>query len=265
MLAVRLSPGIRGGKWARLRPLCGHDETVIGDASSVDGIGLLDRLLVETPGTTVGPGMARDLAVCDSDRLFVAIYLKYFGEQVEGAVSCRDCREPFEVNFSLRSFLANLEVGAGQNAAGPDEDGVYTLSDGRRFRLPTAADQQSVLGLETDEGASTLLDRCVVAGDPRDNSELLQAAMDEVGPVLDLDLEAACPRCGASEKVRFDIQTYLLRMLASEKRFLVREIHLIAVAYGWGYGEILSLTREDRRAFARLIQAEREARRRARS
>jgi len=263
MLLVRLNPGIRGGKWARLRPLCGHDETLIGDDGSIHGITLLDRLLVETPGTTVGPGMAGDLAVCDSDRLFAAIYLKYFGEQVEGAVSCRDCSESFEMSFSLPDLLANAEVGAGRNVVGPDEDGIYTLSDGRRFRLPTTSDQQSVLGLEADAGAGALLDRCVVAGDPMDNPQLLQAAMDEVGPVLDLDLDAACPKCGAYESVRFDIQTYLLRMLVSEKRFLIREIHLIAVAYGWEYGEILSLTREDRRAFASLIQAEREARRRA--
>lgn len=263
MLLVRLNPGIRGGNWARLRPLCGHDETLIGDNGLVDGIMLLDRLLIETPGTTVGPGLPRDLAVCDSDRLFAAIYLKYFGEQVEATVSCRDCGEPFEVSFSLRNLLAKVEAGARQNVVGPNEDGIYTLSDGRRFRLPTVSDQQSVLGLETDAGASALIERCMIAGDPMDNPQLLQEAMDEVGPVLDLDLDAVCPRCDASESVRFDIQTYLLRMLAYERRFLVREIHLIAVAYGWGYGEVLSLAREDRRAFVSLIQAEREARRRA--
>lgn len=264
MLLVRLSPGLRGGKWARLRPLCGHDETFAGGVSSVDGAALLDRLLVETPGTTVGPGRAMDLAVSDCDRLSAALYLKYFGKQIEGTMPCGACGEPFEVSFSLPELLARLERGAGPNAAGPDEDGIYTLSDGRRFRLPTAGDQLSVLGLETDKGTSALLERCVVSGDPRDNPELLLKAMDEVGPVLDLDMDAACPGCGASESVRFDIQTYLIRMLDFEKRFLVREIHLIAVAYGWGYEQILSLTREDRRAFVGLIQTEREARRRVR-
>jgi hypothetical protein len=264
MLLVQLSPGLRGGKWARLRPVCGHDETLICDADSDDGIALLDRLLMEAPGTTVGPGKARNLAVCDTDRLYAAIYLKYFGDLVEGAVSCRDCGEPFEVSFSLRNLLVNLEVGAGRNVGGPDEDGIYTLSDGRRFRLPTASDLQSVLGLETAAAAGALLDRCMIAGDAMANQPLLQNAMDEVGPVLDIDLDAACPKCGASESVRFDMQAHLLRVLAYEKRFLVREIHLIAVTYGWGYEEILSLTREDRRAFVGLIQAEREARRRAR-
>jgi hypothetical protein len=89
--------------------------------------------------------------------------------------------------------------------------------------------------------------------------------MDGVGPVLDLDLEATCPKCGALQSVRFDIQTYLLRALAYEKRFLIHEVHRIAMAYGWGHEEILSLTREDRRAFVRLIEVDQAGRRRLRA
>lgn len=264
MQVVQLSPGLRGGRWARLRPLCGHDETAIGDGGPLDGIALLDRLLVKMPGTTVGPGTAKDLPVCNCDRLFAALYLQYFGEQVEGTGTCRQCGASFEVAFSLQDLLTDLGKEEGLHATGPDEDGVYTLTDGRRFRLPTTADQLSVLGMDAKEGATTILKRCVVEGEPAIHPELLQAAMDEVGPLLDLDLDAACPECGASEHVRFDIQSYLLRMLTHEKRFLVRELHLIAVAYGWRYEEILSLTREDRRAFVGLIQSEREGRRRLR-
>ena len=262
MLTVQLNPGLRGGKWARLRPLCGHDEASLGDADSVDPIAFLDRLLMETPGTTVGPGKAEGLAVCDCDRLFAAIYLKYYGNNIEGTIGCRGCSESFELNFSLQDWLSNVRNGNGRSAVGPDEEGVYTLSDGRRFRLPTAADQRSVIGLEAGARTAALFKRCVVAGDPLVDPELLQAAMGEVGPLLDLDLDAPCPNCGAVHRVHFDIQSYLMRVLGHEKRFLVREIHLIAVAYGWRYGEILSLTREDRRAFVRLIQAERRARRR---
>jgi hypothetical protein len=244
--------------------LCGHDETALGDGGPFDGIALLDRLLVKVPGTTVGPGMAKDLPVCNCDRLFAALYLKYFGKQVEGTGTCRQCGGSFEVAFSLQDLLAGLENGGRQHASGPDEDGVYTLADGRRFRLPTTSDQLRVLGMDAEEGAAALLERCVVEGDPTINPELLQAGMDEVGPLLDLDVDAMCPECGVSERVRFDIQSYLLRMLTHEKRFLVREIHLIALAYGWRYEEILSLSREDRRAFAGLIQSEREGRRRVR-
>lgn len=264
MFQVQLNPGIKGGKWACLRPLCGHDEVLINSTGSVEPVAFLDRLLLEAPGTTVGPKKAKALAVCDCDRLFAAIYLQYFGERIEGTALCRDCNEPFESSFSLRDLMTSLEDGAAANAVGPDEEGIYTLPDGRRFRLPTADDQYSVIGLEPEKVAATLLERCMVEGDPMESPEIIQTAMDDVGPVLDLDLEAVCPKCGAPQSVRFDIQTYVLRALAYEKRFLIHEVHRIAMAYGWGQEEILSLTREDRRAFVRLIEVDYVARRRIR-
>lgn len=264
MLQVALRPGLRGGKWACLRPLCGHDEAYLDHIGSVEAIAFLDRLLVEAPGTTVSPGTAGQLAVCDCDRLFAAIYLKYFGEWVESTVTCSDCNKAFELSFPLRDLMANLAGGAADKADGPDEEGIYVLRDGRRFRLPTADDQHSVMGLGAEESVAALLARCVVEGDATKDPDLLQTAMDEVGGVLDLDLDAACPECGTAQAVRFDIQAYLLRALSYERRFLSHEVHRIATSYGWGYEEILNLTREDRRTFARLIEADQTARRRVR-
>src|SRR5262249_9273398 len=91
MLHVRLNPGLPGGQSARVRPLCGHDEAGINGAGAVEVVSFLDRLLSETPGTTVGPGKGADLAVCDCDRVCAAIYVKYFGERISGTAACRDC------------------------------------------------------------------------------------------------------------------------------------------------------------------------------
>jgi hypothetical protein len=265
MIQIALRPGLQGGRWARLRSLCGHDEAFINGTGSIDSVAFLGRLLVDTPGTTVGPRRAKELAVCDCDRLFAAIYLKYFGERMEGSALCQDCNEPFESSFSLRELMTSMEDAGAAKAAGPDEGGIYTLPDGRRFRLPTADDHNSVTGLGTERAVAALLERCVVEGDPMESPEIIQTAMEEVGPVLALDLEATCPNCGALESVRFDVQKYLSRALASEERFLNHEVHLIAMAYGWGHDEILSLTREDRRAFVRLIEADQARRRRLRA
>ena len=86
--------------------------------------------------------------------------------------------------------------------------------------------------------------------------------MEQVGPLLDMDLDASCPHCGISQRVRFDIQSYLFRALGYERQFLIYEVHCIARAYGWGYQEILNLTREDRRTFVGLIKSARPAPRR---
>lgn len=259
MILVQLVPGLPGGKWALLRPLCGHDETRVDAGSLAQGVALLDRLLVDSPGTSVGPGRASELAVSDGDRLFAAIYFEYFGEWVEGVATCRQCGSSFAVSFSLKEMTAEMDAPGSQHAVGPDQNGVYTLSDGRRFRLPTCGDQQSVIGLDLEEGASLLRNRCIVEGNPVEDPALLQAGMSVVGPVLDQELETVCPDCGVLESVRFDVQRHLLHTLAREKRFLVREVHLIALAYGWGYEEILDIPRQERRAFVALIQAERES------
>jgi len=257
MLQVQLKPGVKGGQWAYLRPLCGHDEACINGSGLMEVAWFLDRLLVSAPGTSVGSGKASELAVCDCDRLFAALYLTYFGEQIESTVTCRSCGKPFELRFSLRELMANLDPVVELKATGPDDDGVYTLIDGRRFRLPTVGDRDSLIGLDPEQAMTTLLKRCVVEGDPTLDLESLQVAMNEVGPVLDLDLDAPCAHCGASQRVQFDIQTYVLQTLAFEQRYLSREVHRIAMTYGWGYQEILDLPREDRRTFVQLIQTDR--------
>jgi hypothetical protein len=263
MLQVQLNPGLRGGKWAWLRHMRGHEEAFVEGTALVEAIAFLQRLLVEAPGTTVGPATVNELAVSDCDRLFAAIYMNHFGARVESMVQCRACEKPFELSFSLQDLMRSLKDNAASKTSGPDEEGIYTLGDGRRFRLPTIGDQHSVLGLDEEKAAAALLERCVVQGDPNQDPELLQAAMEEVGAFLDLDLVSSCPECDASQEVRFDIQRFVLRALAYERRFLLREIHRIAIAYGWKHEEILNLTRGDRRTFAGLIQSDREARRRA--
>ncbi|HEX5732109.1 MAG TPA: hypothetical protein VF131_04660 [Blastocatellia bacterium] len=262
MLHVELNPGIPGGRWARLRPLRGHDEASINGPDAVDLIAFLDSLLTNAQGTTVGPGKAADLAVCDCDRLFASIYFDYFGERIEGRMACADCRELFDLSFFLAELMGRLAQTPTTEVSGPDREGIFTLANGCRFRLPTAGDQRQLAGLDSAAAAAALLSRCIVEGEPSEDAESLQTMMEQVGPLLDLDLEAICPRCGTHQTVRFDIQSYLFRALAYERQFLNYEVHCIAMAYGWGYEEILSLTREDRRTFVGLIQSSRPQKRR---
>ena len=53
---------------------------------------------------------------------------------------------------------------------------------------------------------------------------------------------------------QFDIQTYLLGAILSERRSLLSDINCIARAYSWSLDEILSLTRSDRRHLVELIE-----------
>jgi hypothetical protein len=134
--------------------------------------------------------------------------------------------------------------------------GVFLLPDGRRFRLPTGEDEYAVWHLPPGEAEKSLLARCIVEGDPTEETEVVQAAMWEAAPLLDLELEARCPECGEVQPIHFDLQSHLLSALLSERQQLTREVHRLATTYRWSRPDILALARSQRRALVALIEAD---------
>lgn len=256
MIEVPLNPGLPDGDWACLRPLAGHDEMVIDGAGIASVTQLLDRLLVQVPGTSVRPGKAWDLAICDRDRLLASVYRRCFGDRIDGTSLCRRCGERFDLGFSLAALIDSHAPNGKVEVEGPDREGVFSLENGCRFRLPNSHDQRKVQDLEPQSAVTALLEACVVEATQKPDPDRLQAAMEQVGPVLAEDLEASCPNCGAEQRVPFDIQSFLLQALAREKPFLTREVHRIAMAYRWSLDEILGLSREERRTYVRHIEAD---------
>ena len=262
MRRVQLNPGLPGGSWAVLRPLNGHDEAFVDGVDAIAATNLVDRLIVEAPGTCVGRGRAWDLALCDRDRLLAAVYRDCFGDRIECVAACSDCGKPFDMAFSLGVLIDGADDASADGVHGPDEDGFFTLVDGARFRLPTANDLCGAMEHSEEDAETALIERCVVDGDIAVDPARLEAAMAAVGPMLVTDLDATCPNCDSKQSVQFDIQSHLLRALAQERRFLTHEIHWIARTYGWSIHDILSLPREDRRSFVSLIESDRGPRRR---
>lgn len=252
-VALDLAPG---GARAGLREIRGYDEDSVRGTDIMTAIRLIDRLLVDGPGTDVGPGSAAKLTAADRDRLLAAIYMRTYGPHIESTVRCDHCGDPFDLDFSLQELLGDLRDTAKTSVVEMGPDGVFKLPDGCRFRLPTGEDEYAVGHLPPAKAESELLARCVVEGDPTVEPEVVQAAMEEVGPVLDLDLDARCPECGEVQSVHFDIQFYLLSALKSERKQLAQEVHRLATAYGWSLPDILGLARSRRRTYVALIEAE---------
>jgi hypothetical protein len=221
---------------APLRPLTGRDELALDATAAWAALDLVARL---APDLDV-----RALDVTTADRLVAALYRRLYGDACDCRVRCAACGEAYGFELSLREVTAAQD----RDRPRPDfADGSWSLSDGRRVRAPRVAD----LALAPDE----LLARLVIAGG-RGDADVL-AFLERAAPTLALDLAAPCPHCGAAQDVRFDLARYLVQRLAGERPFLLREVHLIAARYGWSLAEILDLSRDDRRAFAGLIEAER--------
>lgn len=260
MRRVALNPGIPSGRWARLRKLCGHDEASVDGTGPGEAIALLDRLFVEESGTAVVPGSACRLPISDVDRLLASVYQCLFDDRIEATIACERCEKGFELVFSLQDLVDRALAPDTGGIEGPvPEEGAfwYRLPGGIRFRLPTALDQRAVMDLPEREQGPELIRRCV--GDVSTPEELgrVVSAMERVGPVLRLDLDATCAECGKQQAARFDIESFFMKALVNERRWLLREAHTLAMAYRWSRAEILGLPRDERRTYVALVGAER--------
>ena len=239
----------------QLRELTGFDEQSVSNLDTATAISLIDRLIVHSPGSVTEQCTAATLTPSQRDRLLAKVYEATFGPRVESTVRCAHCRELFDVTFNISDLLNALHsLCSSQTTAKQDCDGTYLLPNGLRFRLPIGEDELAVVALSPHEAERALLERCII--DPTDESEFdaVQEAMEEVDPVMDLELDAHCPQCGNIQPLHFDIQFFLLRALLQESRRTGREIHRLAVTYGWSLQEILGLSRSQRRAFASFIE-----------
>lgn len=257
MYEVALSPGAGGPRRAYVRELCGRDELDADLMTPTGATRFAANLLVETPGAAVGPADIWALTLSDRDLILAAVYSSAFGDDVESVVTCQACKRAFEVGFSLEQLVLSLQDGTDPEIQGPDPDGIYTLHDGRRFRLPTAEDERAVAGVDPARAVAELLVRCVIDGQPSENLDALQAAMDRVGPILTLDVPARCALCNVEQSVHFDLPSYLDSALRKERPLLAREVHRLATAYHWSLREILGMLRSQRRIFVGLAEAER--------
>lgn len=258
VLAVSL-PFVGHAVWVREHS--GADEQVVDGIGTPAALALLDRLLVARAGAFAGPGQAARLTTADRDQVLAAVCSATFGDRVEATRHCEHCGQRFDLDFRISELSRALRSERGAPAA----DGTYTLENGVRFRLPTGEDELAVAGFPSALAERRLLERCVLSGDVERDGARVSAAMSEVAPTLDLDLDAACSECGAETQVHFSMQAWLLGQLLNEQARLPRQVHVLARAYGWSLSEILSLSRRQRLAFVALVEEERRVAQRSRS
>lgn len=251
MRRVLLDTGVDDRRVAWLRTPTGADE--LSADGGVDA--LLDRCLEDRGVGSVMPGSARRLSLADRDRLLLAVERMLFGDQVDADTTCTSCGAAFSLRFSLASLVDARQSLTPEDVDGPDERGHYRLQ-GLAFRLPTAEDLDRAATAAPAERAGMLLRAVVLSGDIDGHEDVLEQVLAALAPPLDVDLDASCPHCASHQRPRFSLAAFLDRQLANERRFVLREVHRLARAYGWTYEAILSLPRPDRHDFVALVESE---------
>ncbi len=244
------------GRVAHLRDLTGRDEFGVLGVSTAYAIALLEALIESPLPDAAERDRAAELTAADRDRLLATVYERAFGDCIESTLTCGRCGLPFELSFSLRRLRATVDE---RTAAGEWKllgDGRCEGTGGLRLRLPTGDDELALVGLTPREAESFLMSRCLEGGNWSGDRARLEQLLDEAAPLLDQELAAPCAECGHVNNVQFDIQTYLLGAILTERRQLLSEVNRIAAAYGWSLDAILSLRRQDRRQIVELIDHE---------
>jgi hypothetical protein len=236
---VDLVYGVGGSRRIAFAPLTGWDERAAAGADE-----LLARLAREGPGLVHGAALA-ELTIGDRDRALAGLYDTLYGSEIVADAVCKACSARYEMRFDLGALVAS------RRPERPAEGEPPAIAvDGSLVRLPRRSDISG--------SPENFLARLTRSG-PVPQVETVAPMLEAADPALELDLAGTCPECEVRQTVPFAIAAFLEGALRRDLAFLAREIHLIASAYQWSLDEILSLTRAERHAFARLLIAEREA------
>ncbi len=209
--------------------------------------------LGEPAGWTIG---RRDASLID-------LRERTFGSLFQALGSCPSCGERLEFDFTA----AQLTAGGGRTLPeNMNPDASFTIDRYEiTFRLPTGDDLRVLRGGEDAlPGRQRLLERCVLdvreagketpLGDlPAAALEALAEKMSQADPLADITIAAVCPACRHAWRAIFDIGSYFWSEIEIWAARLLREVHLLASAYGWRETDILAMSPWRRRRYLELI------------
>lgn len=187
---------------------------------------------------------AAALSIDRRDRALYRITARVFGERISLIATCPACTGETELTFTAKDALAVPEPAARIELAGGNA----------WCRLPSSHDLAAALTAPDPEDA---LFAAVIEAEVADaglRAEAKRTLAAQAG-LADLSLAHRCERCGKDCETAFDVLDYLWRRIVVEARRLLREVHLIARAYGWTSETVLALSPARRAAHLALIEA----------
>jgi hypothetical protein len=211
------------------------------------------------------------MSIGQRDGALLTLREQLFGPRLAGVAPCPHCREQLDLAFQVDDIRAPLPpADAVAGLASPTQPplslavGAYQV----QYRLPTSVDLLAVAAAGDAAAArQALLLRCVLAlqqdgvdatdrslaGLPDFVAQALVAQMEEADPQGNVQLALDCPACGHRWLQAFDILTYLWREIDDWAQRTLREVHLLALAYGWGEQAILALSAGRRQLYLEMV------------
>lgn len=213
----------------------------------------------------LGPELATeqmlDMTLGESTLALLRLREALFGTTVAAFAACPNCGAATEFEFDSTAVWAGARnANAGRQTI--EAEGVHI-----EFRPLTLADVQAIDARDDSARAKLkLVARCVrearrdgtpLAADdlPPEAIALLSAELARCDPAAETLLDATCPACGSTWEAYFDMAEFLWAELAALAKRLLREVHELAVAYGWRENDILEMSSSRRVFYLEMVNA----------
>ena len=206
------------------------------------------------------------LSIGRRDARLLSLREQLFGSSLTGVAACPQCGQKIELTFDAADIRADAD------SVPP---ATLTASSGHyvaEFRLVNSEDLTAMTGssgAERDLTATTraLFSRCLLKVRRKGRRQALESSselppeliaavaeeMEKADPQANVYVELSCADCGHRWVSPFDIVSFLLREIDSWARHVVREVCLLASAFGWRETDILAMTAERRSLYIETI------------
>ena len=184
-----------------------------------------------------------------------------FGPELAVVAECPECHQPLETTLRVEDLRAETNEAAA--------DAVAWLSSGRfrvSCRAPNTGDLLATAGKDAEATRQQLFARCVVEAfrdaDPIGADDLPEDIVREVvehialiDPQADTRINFACPECRHGWTEAFDIASFFWAEIDAWARRLLRDVNVLARAYGWREHDVLALSPTRRQIYLAMAQA----------
>lgn len=198
-----------------------------------------------------------DISIGERDTHLLMLREELFGNRLESIATCSRCGEKIELSFDTQDLRVT--------PAASTEQQLRVEVDGHlvQFRLPSSADLLAIEdGCDEKDTRNMLLKRCLQAkvGEQHMEPEQLPVPvmdavikkMADADPQADVQIALACPSCQHAWSIHFDILSYLWDEIEDWAFRVLREVHILARAYGWSEQEILTMSSRRRQLYLEM-------------
>ena len=205
------------------------------------------------------------LTLGERDALLAEVRARTFGRDLASVMTCPACRVLVEVSVDVRSIFPGMTQVAPSEGTSREPLVIAAGDFVVQAALPALRDIEAIVTSATPaEGLHRLWRRCILRAErrgepcevddlPEDMRALIDSRMAEADPQGTVHLSLHCPGCDHRWPVLFDVLAYFWSEIQMGARRLLREIHVLASAYGWRESEILTLSAARRRAYLELV------------